>query len=244
MKRPPRVVIVHEALRLAILEQALEPGAKLPEDAIGEQFGVSRTIARRALERLAAEELVEILPNRGASVIRPTLAQARDLFEVRIDFEDIVVQRLCGRLAPAQIGQLNEAVAAEDAAHHAKSTEYIRLSANFHVLLAEMTGSPLLIRYLRQLIWRSAVVLRLYGRPDWDDHLHEHHDLIDLIATGRTDRARDAMRDHLRLVLTRALDGAKLPADPGLKDILRHYATAAEQHAGPAPRRRSRLKAL
>jgi regulatory GntR family protein len=58
-KRPSMLVVVQEALRRAILEQALEPGAKLPEDAVGEQFGVSRTIARRALERLAAEELGE-----------------------------------------------------------------------------------------------------------------------------------------------------------------------------------------
>jgi DNA-binding GntR family transcriptional regulator len=232
------LVVVQEALRLAILEQALEPGAKLPEDAVGEQFGVSRTIARRALERLAAEELVEIQPNRSASVIRPTLAEAHDLFEVRIDLEDVVVQRLCERLKGASKKRLEAAVAAEDAAYHARSPEYIRLSAQFHILLAEMTGSPLLSRTLRQIIWRSAVVLRLYGRPNWDDRAHEHRDLIALIADGPLAKAQLAMREHLQSVLTRALDGAKLPTDPTLGEVLSHYAAAVK--SVPATRGRGK----
>jgi DNA-binding GntR family transcriptional regulator len=237
-KRPSMLVAVQEALRRAILEQALEPGAKLPEDAVGEQFGVSRTIARRALERLAAEELVEIQPNRSASVIRPTLAEAHDLFEVRIDLEDVVVQRLCGRLKTASKKRLEAAVAAEDKAYHARSAEYVRLSAQFHILLAEMTESPLLSRTLKHVIWRSAVVLRLYGRPNWDDRGHEHHDLIALIADGPLSQARFAMREHLQSVLTRALDGAKLPSDPTLRDVLSHYAAVVKT----PPSKRSRSK--
>jgi DNA-binding GntR family transcriptional regulator len=239
-KRTSMLAVVQEALRLAILEQALEPGAKLPEDAVGEQFGVSRTIARRALERLAAEELVEIQPNRSASVIRPTLAEAHDLFGVRIDLEDVVVRRLCGRLSAASKKRLKAAVAAEDAAYRARSPEYIRLSAQFHILLAEMTGSPLLSRTLRQIIWRSAVVLRLYGRPNWDDRGHEHHDLIALIADGPLANAQVAMREHLQSVLTRALDGAKLPSDPTLKDVLSHYVAAAKGAATTRGRAKGR----
>lgn len=237
-KQPSMLAALQEALRRAILEQALEPGAKLPEDAVGEQFGVSRTIARRALERLAGEELVEIRPNRGASVIRPTLAEAHDLFEVRMDLEDVVVQRLCGRLKAASKKRLEAAVAAEDKAYHARSAEYVRLSAQFHILLAEMTGSPLLSRTLRQIIWRSAVVLRLYGRPNWDDRGQEHHDLITLIADGPLPNAQLAMREHLRSVLTRALDGAKLPSDPTLRDVLSHYAAVVKR----APAKRSRAR--
>jgi DNA-binding GntR family transcriptional regulator len=166
------------------------------------------------------------------------LAEAYDLFEVRMDFEDVVVQRLCGRLEAASKKRLESAVAAEDTAYHARSLEYIRLSAQFHILLAEMTGSPLLSRTLRQLIWRSAVVLRLYGRPNWDDRGHEHHDLIALIADGPLSKARLAMREHLQLVLTRALDGAKLPSDPTLKDVLAHYAAVTK--AAPATRARAK----
>src|SRR5690348_6503895 len=121
-----RVNQIHLALRRAIIEQALEPGAKLPEDAIGEQFDVSRTIARRALELLAAEELVEFRPNRGASVVSPTLEQARDLFAVRIDIERIVTQRICGKLSKSDVARLKKHVADEDKALRTNRPDYIR----------------------------------------------------------------------------------------------------------------------
>ena len=70
------------ALRHAIMEQALSPGAKLPEDAIGERFGASRTIVRHALGQLAAEGLVELRRNRGAVVATPAWEEARDIFDI------------------------------------------------------------------------------------------------------------------------------------------------------------------
>ena len=54
---------VYRALRRAIIEQALKPGMKLPEDTIGEKLGVSRTLVREAFGRLAIEGLVELKPN-------------------------------------------------------------------------------------------------------------------------------------------------------------------------------------
>jgi DNA-binding GntR family transcriptional regulator len=224
-KKVPRVTIVHEALRRAILEQALEPGMKLPEDAVGEQFGVSRTIARRALELLAAEELIEIRPNRGASVVRPTLEEARDMFQVRVDLEDIIVRRLCGKLSRTQIGVLKTCLGREEEAHRARRPDYIRLSAEFHLKLAEMSGSPLLLRYIRQLTWRSAIVLRMHGRPEWENcNLSEHRQLIAALASGDVELCRRLMSNHLEAVLARALEGARAPADPGLRDILKRYA--------------------
>src|SRR6266446_10671354 len=89
---------IHRALRHAIIEQALEPGAKLPEDAIGERFGASRTIVRSALGQLAAEGLVELRRNRGAAVATPAWEDARDTFDVRLGLERLVVARLVGRL--------------------------------------------------------------------------------------------------------------------------------------------------
>ena len=67
-----RIGSICSALHKAIIEQALKPGTKLPEDTLGERFGVSRTIARHALGQLAAEGLVELRRNRGAVVATPS----------------------------------------------------------------------------------------------------------------------------------------------------------------------------
>ena len=89
---------VHRALKRAILDQALSPGAKLPEDSIGERLGVSRTLVREALVRLSEEGLVDLRPNKGATVARPTLEEGRNLFLTRVALERLVVETLVGSL--------------------------------------------------------------------------------------------------------------------------------------------------
>ena len=141
-----RAQSVYKALRRAIIEQALKPAMKLPEDSIGEQLGVSRTLVREALGRLAVEGLVELKPNRGASVAYPTLEEARDVFDVRRGLERLVAENLAGRLTPAQAAELEDHVRQEEMAHGRDGPESIRLSGEFHIKLAEMTGNALLLR--------------------------------------------------------------------------------------------------
>jgi len=228
MEERTRAEVIHASLKRAIIEQALEPGAKLSEDMVGETFGASRTIARRALELLAAEELVEFKPNRGAFVARPTLEQGRDLFGVRIDLERVVVRRLTGTLARKDIKRLKAMVAREHHAHHHVLPDYIRLAAEFHCVLGEMTGSAVLARLLTQLVWRSALVLRLYGKPRWDScNIQEHLDLIEALAGRDADRADALMLQHLNSVLLRALDGDERVRDSEPGEVLLRYARTA-----------------
>jgi DNA-binding GntR family transcriptional regulator len=74
---------VYDLLCRAIIEQALQPGMRLPEDTVGEQFGVSRTIVRHALVRLETMGLVVSRRNRGAFVAEPSLEEAQQIFQVR-----------------------------------------------------------------------------------------------------------------------------------------------------------------
>jgi DNA-binding GntR family transcriptional regulator len=103
--KPDRAKEIYRALRHAIIEQALEPGAKLPEDTIGERFGASRTIVRSALGQLAAEGLVELRRNRGAAVATPAWEDARDTFDVRLGLERLVMSRLAGRLTRSRFAR-------------------------------------------------------------------------------------------------------------------------------------------
>jgi DNA-binding GntR family transcriptional regulator len=223
-----RTVAVYQALRRAILEQALQPGAKLPEDAIAEQFAVSRTVARRALEMLAADEIVELKPNRGASVAKPSLEEAYDTFRVRIDIENLIVERVVGTLTPKDVKILENSVAAEERSHREGREDYIRHAAEFHILVAEMAKSPLLLRYLRSLVSRSALILGIYGRPSWTScSVQEHRELIAALTGNNVSRAQKLMRTHLDAVLTRALEGAHVDTRRGIRDILAAYSDAS-----------------
>lgn len=152
-----RTAAVQEALRQAIIEQRLKAGARLPEDAIGDAFGTSRTIAREALGRLAVEGLVDLKPNNGAFVANPTLEEGHDIFVVRRVLETTVTAALAGKLRPAEFGTLHAFIEDEHkAAHHNDEAESIRLAGEFHLLLARMTANALLIRYTTRFRLRRA----------------------------------------------------------------------------------------
>jgi len=225
--RQSRTDEICDALRRAILEQALKPGTKLPEDALGESFGVSRTIARHALGQLAAEGLVDLRRNRGATVARPSWEDARDLFDVRIGLERTVISRLAGRLTAAQIRRLQEHVRTEEAARGQSDPIAIRLATEFHLLLAEMTESPVLVRYVRELCLRCGLTLALHGRPHSSEcAINEHLEIIDALREGKTEAATRSMEQHLESVAKRALIEPSEQAVPDLTAILASYARA------------------
>lgn len=217
------------ALRRAILEQALKPGTKLPEDALGERFGVSRTIARHALGQLAAEGLVELQRNRGATVARPSWEEARDLFDVRTALEKIVMRRLAGRLTGGQLRALRDHVKKEEAARDESDAVAIRLATEFHLLLAEMTESPVLARYVRELCLRCGLTLALHGRPHSSDcAISEHLAIIEALRDGDAEATADCMAEHLESVAGRALIEPSARAAPDLMQILAPYAEGAK----------------
>ncbi|WDZ80649.1 GntR family transcriptional regulator (plasmid) [Ensifer adhaerens] len=219
-----RAQAVHRVLKRAILDQALSPGSKLPEDSIGERLGVSRTLVREALVRLSEEGLVELRPNRGAVVARPTLEEGRNLFLTRMALERLVVETLSGKLTNEQIGILSSHIAAEDAAKKERAPS-IRLAGEFHTLLAQMTNNASLIRYVNELVARSSLILALYGRPHSSEcAVSEHQELLDKLIAGKTDEAAALMAHHLDSVTTRAL----LPTDGdrNIKEVLSAYAVA------------------
>jgi DNA-binding GntR family transcriptional regulator len=233
-KRPSKTALdraggIYRALRHAIIEKAIEPGAKLPEDAIGEQFGVSRTIVRNALNQLAAEGLVELRRNRGASVAEPSWDEARDIFDVRLALERLVVERLSGRLTPEQVTALKAHVDQEERARGIDEPLSIRLATEFHILLAEMTGSPVMKRYVSELASRCGLILSIYSRPHSSEcAVSEHRAIIRALQEKDAGRATRIMSEHLRAVVDRALILEKPKQIRDIRAVLSAYADAPD----------------
>jgi len=222
---PDRAGLIYRALRHAIIEQALAPGAKLPEDAIGERFGASRTIVRHALGQLSAEGLVELRRNRGATVATPSWEEARDTFDVRLGLERLVMARLAGQITRDQIKTLEAHVAAEEQARGNNEPLSIRLATEFHILLAEMTGSPVLARYVSEVASRCGLILALYSRPHSSEcAVSEHRTILAALAAGDSARAVAVMEQHLDGVANRALIVSRPSKERDIKDILSPYA--------------------
>lgn len=212
------------ALRRAIIERALDPGDRLPEDALGERFGVSRTIARQALGQLAAEGLVSLRRNRIAVVASPSWEEARDIFDVRLGLERLAVTRLAGRLTPGQHAALLAHIEREEGAQGGPEAASIRLATEFHLLLAEMTGSPVLIRYIGEIGYRCALTLSLYSRPHSSEcAVNEHREIVAALIAGDATRATALMDHHLDAVAARALIVAAPPRERDLVRLLAPY---------------------
>ncbi|WP_323769043.1 GntR family transcriptional regulator [Antarctobacter sp.] len=212
---------VHDLLRKAIIEQALKPGMRLPEDTVGEQFGVSRTIVRHALVRLEHEGLVVTRRNRGAFVAEPSRDEAQHVFEVRRCLENDVIRLLCERMPGSGYDRLEAHVRQEEAVKGKDGPVSIRLAGEFHVLLAELTGNPVLTRYVSEVVLRCSLIMSLYARSHSSDcAVDEHSQVIAAIRAGDAQRAIEIMEHHLGAVAGRAA----LSAQPdSIQSILSHY---------------------
>ncbi|HEX6317432.1 MAG TPA: GntR family transcriptional regulator [Burkholderiales bacterium] len=214
---------IYEKILAAIFDHRLTPGTKLGEDRLAAIFGVSRARIRRVLPRLAHEGVVTLEPNRGAFVAKPTVAEARDVFQARRLIEPGIVDQLMRQPGlRAALPRLREHVAAEARARGAGDTRAIvRLSGEFHMLLAEAAGNSMLAKSMRELTSLTCLIIALYDRPSVPSCLGEEHgEIIDAIASGNAGRARELMIHHLNHVEGN-LDLTAIERSPAeLEDVL------------------------
>lgn len=225
-RQTSRIDIAYTALRQAILEQALEPGTKLPEDAIGSGFDMSRTLAREVLAKLQFDGLVEVKRGRSARVARPSLSEANDIFHLRRNLEGEVVRRVIEHWSPDMAKELKAHIRDEEiAAKAGNGPVSIRLAGEFHIKLAQMAGSPLLARFVNEIVNRCSLILALYGRPHSSEcAVSEHAALFEAFEAGNLSAAMSLMEEHIGSVEERAMIAENEQEKPDLLDIIGLYA--------------------
>lgn len=190
---------IYERIYTAILEHRLHPGTKLVEERLSEIFNVSRARIREVLARLAHEQIVELIPQRGAYVAKPTIEQALDVFEARRLIEPAVLRRLIDTLTPEKLGRLRQHQELEvDARRREDTRAVVRLSGEFHSLAAELAGNSALERSMRELSVLTCLMIFLYDAPTATScRADEHSQIIDAIAQRDAARAERLMLEHL-----------------------------------------------
>jgi DNA-binding GntR family transcriptional regulator len=191
--------IVFEKIHRAIAYQQLPPGTRLREDAMSKILGVSRARIRKAFARLAHIGIVRIEPNRGASVTHPTVKEAREIFAARRAIEPTIARAAAARIGPAERSRIEAHIAQEQTAERQRDRPaMIRLSGEFHLLLAEIADNATLTEFLRGLITRDALVIAAYevpGQPSCSNH--EHELILAALLAKDIDRAVALMVEHL-----------------------------------------------
>ncbi|MCK0197342.1 GntR family transcriptional regulator [Ancylobacter sp. 6x-1] len=217
----------------AILERRLPPGEKLTEERLAQLFGVSRTIVRQALARLAQDGIVEQHANRGTFVAAPTREGARHVLEARCIVEPEIAALVAGRCA-CQAGILRAHLAREDRARAAGDrATLVRLTGEFHVRLAELAGNTVFQRLLTELQALSSLAILLYARGGHESCPPEDHaNIVAAIEQGDAGEAARLMHAHLGHVAA-DLDLAEPPDRPtDLADALGIGTTAEGEGTG------------
>ena len=192
-------VRVQRQLSDAIYEHRLPPGTKLPEADLCRILATSRGALRKVLDRLANEQLVELVPNRGAFVAKPSVKTTRDVNALRRILEGGVVRTLAGCQCDPWIDAVRAQVAEEHEANRTGDTSrYIRLAGKFHLDLAAATGNTALEQHLRRVVAQTSLMVALYDmRGNNPCSVHEHLEILQAIEAGKHAEAETLMEDHL-----------------------------------------------
>ena len=187
---------VYRAIYAAVVDHRLPPGARLREQELAQSFEVSRTLVRQALHRLAQDGVVLLRPNRGAQVPEPTRQDGTHVFDARRVVECEVMRRLAGRLGTAELAPLCKLVEAESRAiDTGDQREAIRLSGAFHVELARLSGNPLFVRMVEELLPTTSLLIALYKAPGEPMCVaHGHRALLAALQDGSPAAAATEMR--------------------------------------------------
>jgi DNA-binding GntR family transcriptional regulator len=193
---------VQLTLRAAILDRTLPAGTRLVQSDLAAQLGVSTTPVREALRDLAQEGLVLFDPHRGA-IVRPLdIAEVREIYELRMALEPIMVRRVVGQMTEDQL------VRAEGLAERMQETTdmsvWVTLNRDFHAVFNEADDSSRLSTILAGLRDSAAgyVAISLDARPvHVGEANEEHRALLDIYRRRDADAAVEVTLNHLRSTL-------------------------------------------
>jgi len=199
----PRQVLHQEVavrLRQRIVEGQLAPGAKLNERELSESLQVSRTPLREAIKMLAAEGLVELLPNRGAVVAQMSVQDVVDTFELIAGLEGQSGELAAARISDAQLAEIRALHYEMLAAFTRRDlATYYRLNALIHSHINAAAGNRVLTQTwanvnarLQALRFRSN-----FDEAKWQRAMKEHDRMVELLAARDAAALRALMVAHL-----------------------------------------------
>ena len=210
-------------LRLRIVEGQIAPGAKLNERELSESLQVSRTPLREAIKMLAAEGLVELLPNRGAVVAQLSRQDVVDAFEVIAGLEGMSGELAAARITEAELSEIRASHYEMLAAFTRRDLPaYYRLNAHIHQSINTAARNPVLAQTYRTVNARLQA-LRFRSNFDerkWGIAVQEHEMMVERLAARDGPGLRGLLVQHLENKRDAVLDlmQQSLP-QPGVREL-------------------------
>ncbi|OTP74114.1 GntR family transcriptional regulator [Caballeronia sordidicola] len=196
-RRQSASAVVADALREAIFRRVFKQGEPLRQDAIAKQFMVSQVTVREALRLLGDEGLVEIVPRRGAIVACLTADDVREIVELRMTLESMLIAAAIPRLSLADLEEADRVITRLDKAKDLE--EQLQLNLSFHSHIYSRAERPRTVAMLEKL----RLALEPYLRMLWlkseykSDSQADHRQIIALCRAKNTRAAQKALASHI-----------------------------------------------
>jgi DNA-binding GntR family transcriptional regulator len=200
---------VYSAIRERISSGSLPRGARVHQEDLAAELGVSRTPVREALRRLAAEGLVEMRTNRGARVADVDQVGMRESYEARTVIEPGAARLAAARRLREPLARMRAAVAAQRRSLRNVQRSF-EANREFHLALAMASGNEFLVQFAQRL-WVARIGETIYERQVQTQErmlldVREHEQIIEAIEAGDGRRAESLIRRHLTDAMKRSTD--------------------------------------
>lgn len=203
---PGRARTAHEyaltSLRTAILDGRLAGGTRLVQTELAAELNISTTPLREALRDLSVEGLVLMDPHRGAVVRRLDIDEVREIYQLRITLEPLMVHRVAERITDAQLDRADDL--ARRMQNESNLSAWVDLNREFHAVFGEPDQNSKLAGILANLRDSASpyVSLSLEARPEQvPDANTEHAELVALYRAGDVSGVERLTLQHLRSTL-------------------------------------------
>ncbi len=208
IKQPASTEHVYSNIRKRILKLELEPGQKISENQMAEEYGVSRSIIHSAFVRLNQQGLLTVYPQRGTYVTQIDLKFIEDLLVLRSAVEKEAVYELFEELSMEKrqdlIGKLEANLEKQEEYRNAEiyDLNFQTLDSEFHKLICASVGRYRLVEMLGDLMlhivrWRNFDVAFDKRMPNLID---QHRTIVEEMKTGNLARVQKAIAVHLETI--------------------------------------------
>lgn len=198
-KEDTLAVRISRALADRIISGQIEPGAKLRQDHVAEEFGASHVPVREAFRRLEAQGLAVSEPRRGVRVASFDLDQVKEVAEMRAALEVLALRHAAPHLTSAILDQAEEATKAGDKSKDVRSWE--EANRTFHRLLLTPCKMPRLLASIDDLHAASARFLFATWRSDWEARTdYDHRAILGALRKGDVETAAAILTRHVQRI--------------------------------------------
>ena len=204
---------VYLTLEEEILSGKLKKGDSLTENSLSSRLGVSRTPLRGALHRLAEEGLIEISPNRSATVVGIGDEELVDIYKIRIRLEGLASAAAATRISDDDLKRLRDSVELSEFYIGKRDAEHLKeLDSEFHSIIYESSGNRLLCKTLTEL-HRNIQFYRkrsLAVSDRLEKSIAEHREILCAIERGDAEAADRLTSAHIEAALNNLLTSAEI----------------------------------